>query len=346
MKCFSENVLTVYDFDDSPITLVYQDFDFFFRTSQSDSLQKCQFFMTQVSPDGTKQKVHYETPKKLHYGSVTVGGVTSGGFYTSGGKVYSQEKTVKNSGKSQIKFNFEPLEGISKSKTCIGKSIMFYPNWYTRISLDAPKYVFNDNYGAYLVSVNKEKAGKRQMKSPREYIVENRYYLYDREAEETGGLAYTFAYSKTNDLSLVEKMKNDIEIQKLFDESKAEKIANQISNYIKDFSKEIRKHYWDEHLNDYSKIKKELRNLTEDKKDDIEAYQSLNAKIEKLSNSIAQAEKYEKPSFFEVFKKAKYNKKMEDLQTELSSAKSELQKYSASVARIEEIKYMIDGMDR
>lgn len=41
-------------------------------------------------------------PEKLHYGSATVGGVTSGGFYTTGG--YNKVTSESNSGKYKLEF--------------------------------------------------------------------------------------------------------------------------------------------------------------------------------------------------------------------------------------------------
>lgn len=45
-------------------------------------------------------------PEKLHYGSVSVGGVTSGGFYTTGG--YNKVNATTNSGKYTMEFQGDP----------------------------------------------------------------------------------------------------------------------------------------------------------------------------------------------------------------------------------------------
>ena len=65
-------------------------------------------------------------PEKLHYGSATVGGVTSGGFYTTGG--YNKILDSKNSGKAMLEFIGESsalniaLDMLS-GKSQLGKAI-------------------------------------------------------------------------------------------------------------------------------------------------------------------------------------------------------------------------------
>ena len=271
--------------------------------------------ITLTSADGDKYSILSYVPQKIHFGSVSVGGVTSGGVYTTGGHYIGETFTRSNTGKVHIfctcgDYKYE-VERLSVNKSILKNCAIGY---------DIPNANVSRIFSRY--------------SSPYAYDpFHEEFALYDLTHSADARKYSQFAVTASaRSMSLASEAFAIADEKKLLTQEEATAVLDWINSLLDKLQQKTAKEHWAEFPDEYKKLTEERQELEERKASTQAELDKLVADsgVEEMEAKLKQLNQNLKFSgLFQFKEKSKLKADIQEITDSLTKAKSKLEQDKA-----------------